>query len=122
MPEPNTKRHTTTYEVAIQSRELGRFKFYLSVGEGAFGTPHEVWIDCAKEGTTLREFMHAWAATFSIALQSGVPVRRYIKLLRHWSFEPKGRVEGVNGIDSCESILDFVAQVFEKEWPLETPA
>lgn len=121
MTEPSLKRKTWTYELVIHS-SMGRFKFYLAVSENETATPIEIWIDCAKEGAMLRELMHAWAATFSVALQHGTPVRRFVKLFRKWEFEPKGKVDGLDGIASCESILDLVAQVLEKDWPLEATA
>lgn len=117
MIELPRKRACITYELVIHSAEVGRFKFYLCVSVGTDGAPVELWIDCAKEGTMLREFMHAWAATASMALQGGVPLGRLAHMFHLWRFEPLGRVEGAEGIPECSSILDLVARVIERDWP-----
>lgn len=112
------KRPTLTYELIIRTDE-GRFKIYLAVGMGLDGKPLEIWLDCAKEGTMLRELMHAWAALFSIALQNGVPLGRIIRLYKNWRFEPCGKVEGYEPVESCESLLSLVVSVLEAEFPRE---
>lgn len=112
------KRNTWTYELVILSQQ-GRFKVYLAVGLDAHGKPIELWLDCAKEGATLKEFMHAWASLFSIALQGGIPLRRLIPLYKTWRFEPCGKVEGFEGIKTCESILALIVSVLELEFPKE---
>lgn len=110
------KRDTTTYELVVHSAEAGRFKLYLAVGTDREGRPFEIWLDCAKEGTMLREFMHAWAALFSIALQGGVPLEKLVRKYKEWRFEPAGRVEGVPGIERCDSVLALIVTVLEKEF------
>lgn len=116
------KRDSCTYELVIQSVETGRFKLYLAVGKDATGRPIEIWLDCAKEGTMLREFMHAWAALFSTALQHRIPLGHLVKLYKEWGFQPAGRVEGFEKIKSCESVLSLVVSVLEMEFPNEMPA
>lgn len=112
------KRDTWTYELAILSQQ-GRFKMYLAVGMGPDGRPLEIWLDCAKEGTMLREFMHAWASLFSIALQSGVPLSRLVHLYKTWRFDPCGPVDGHGQVKTCESVLSLVVSVLEAEFPKE---
>lgn len=53
------QRDSWTYELVIQSPETGRFKLYLAVGMDASGRPIEIWLDCAKEGTMLRELTYS---------------------------------------------------------------
>lgn len=110
------KRKTLTYELVILTA-TGKFKLYLAVGMVDEGRPLEIWLDCAKEGTMLREFMHAWASLFSIALQSGVPLPRLVNLYKNWRFEPCGLVEGFEKVPSCESVLSLVVSVLEAEFP-----
>jgi len=116
------RRDTFIYELVIQSPETGRFKLYLSVGKDAAGRPVEIWLDCAKEGTMLREFMHAYAALFSIALQHGVPLARLVHLYKEWRFEPCGPVQGLPGVAECQSVLSLVVRVLEAEFPGEAAA
>lgn len=117
--EKPKKRDSVIYELVILSLQ-GRFKMYLTVGVNTSGKPIEIWLDCAKEGAMLRELMHAWAALFSVALQGGVPLERLINLYKPWGFEPCGRVEGLPGIETCESPISLVASVLEAEFPKET--
>lgn len=112
---PRPKRPSAIYELVIRSEVLGRFKFYLTVGLHG-GRLIELWLDCAKEGATLRELLHAWSALFSVALQEGVPLARLVKLYKKWKFEPCGRVEGFPGIESCVSMLELVATILEREY------
>lgn len=109
------KRTNCIYELVIHG-ENGRFKMYLTVGLSPDGRPLEIWMDCAKDGTTLRELMHSWAALFSIALQSGVPLPRLVKLYRDWRFQPCGRVEGFDKVQKCESMVSLVALVLDAEF------
>lgn len=120
LPVPK-KRDTWTYELVIQSPETGRFKLYLAVAKDPEGRPIEIWLDCAKEGTMLREFMHAWAALFSTALQHRIPLAHLVKLYKESRFQPFGRVEGFEKITSCESVLSLVVSVLELEFPHEMP-
>lgn len=113
------KRESATYELVILSQELGRFKIYLTVGVNETGRPLEIWLDCAKEGALLRELMHGWASLFSVALQGGVPLRRMAHLYKPWRFEPLGKVEGFDRIQTCESVLSLVVAVLEAEFPKE---
>ena len=120
LPVPK-KRDTWIYELVIQSPETGRFKLYLSVAKDPEGRPIEIWLDCAKEGTMLREFMHAWAALFSVALQHRIPLATLVKLYKEWGFQPSGVVQGFEKIKSCESVLSLVVSVLELEFPKEMP-
>jgi hypothetical protein len=113
------KRDLNTYELVIMS-QTGRFKFYLAVSRNGEGHPVEIWVDCAKEGTMLREFMHGWAALFSIALQHRVPLDHLIGLYKEWQFEPCGAVQGFPGITTTPSVLSLVVSILEKEFPKES--
>ncbi len=117
LPLPR-RRETSTYELEIHA-QAGRFKFYLAVSRDAEGHPVELWVDCAKEGTMLREFMHGWAALFSIALQNRVPLPRLVHLYKEWQFEPCGRVGGYPAIQTTPSILSLVVSVLEIDFPAE---
>jgi hypothetical protein len=113
--DPRFKRKTWTHELVIQSKEMGRFKLYLAIGEEK-GIPIEIWLDCAKAGTMLREFMHSWAACFSLALQGDVSLAKLVKLYREWKFEPCGRVEGSDGVLECASIPSLVVRILERDY------
>lgn len=120
LPVPR-KRETWTYELVIKSQELGRFKLYMSVGIDPEGRPIEIWLDCMKEGTMLREFMHAWAALFSVSLQHRVPLAHLVKLYKEWEFQPSGPVEGYSPITTCRSVPSLLVSILELEFPSQLP-
>lgn len=113
------KRDLNTYELVIMS-QTGRFKFYLAVSRDLGGHPVELWVDCAKEGTMLREFMHGWASLFSLALQHSVPLQHLIQLYKDVQFEPCGSVQGCPGITTTTSMLALVVTILERDFPKES--
>lgn len=115
---PGVKREHWIQELVIHGN-MGRLKIYLTAGLDSEDRPIEIWLDCAKEGATLRHLMHGWAALFSVALQSGVSFARLVKLYKGWQFEPSGRVEGHPKVESCQSILDLVVSVLEAEFNVQ---
>jgi ribonucleoside-diphosphate reductase alpha chain len=83
---------------------------YLHVGEYEDGRPGEIFLELAKQGSTLRGMGNLFAISVSIGLQHGVPVREYIKNFLHTKFEPAGIVEGHKHIKMVSSIADYVAR------------
>ncbi|HZP55586.1 MAG TPA: vitamin B12-dependent ribonucleotide reductase, partial [Candidatus Saccharimonadales bacterium] len=63
---------------------------YLLVGEYDDGRPGELFISIAKQGSTLRGVMDAFAITVSYALQYGVPVKKLVRTFTNTSFAPAG--------------------------------
>jgi ribonucleoside-diphosphate reductase alpha chain len=83
---------------------------YLHVGEYEDGRPGEIFLELAKQGSTLRGMGNLFAISVSIGLQHGVPIREYIKNFLHTKFEPAGIVEGHKHIKMVSSIADYVAR------------
>jgi ribonucleoside-diphosphate reductase alpha chain len=83
---------------------------YLHVGEYEDGRPGEIFLELAKQGSTLRGMGNLFAISVSIGLQHGVPVREYIKNFLLTKFEPAGIVEGHKHIKMVSSIADYVAR------------
>jgi len=99
--------------------DLSGHKGYLTVGLYDDGKPGEIFVTMAKEGSTIRGLMDAWARSVSFNLQLGVPVSELFGKFRHQRFEPSGFVKNVEGgeldkkamiIRSASSIVDYVAQ------------
>ncbi len=59
---------------------------YITVGVYDDGTPGEVFIKMAKEGSTLSGVMDGFALTLSIGLQYGVPLRALVDKLMNTRF------------------------------------
>jgi ribonucleoside-diphosphate reductase alpha chain len=69
----------------------------------------EVFVQSAKEGSTVSGLMDAFATIFSIALQYGVPLSHLAGKIKGIRFEPSG-VTGNPEIPMAKSIVDYVAR------------
>ncbi|MSS74362.1 vitamin B12-dependent ribonucleotide reductase [Candidatus Pacearchaeota archaeon] len=113
-PLPQTRRSLT------HKFEIGDHKGYLTVGLYDNGKPGEVFVTIAKQGSTIRGLIDAWALSMSMNLQYGVPVSELFGLFRHQKFEPAGFVrndealgkldEAQTPIRTASSIVDYIAQ------------
>ena len=54
------------------------------------GTPGEMFITMAKEGSTISGLMDGFATAISFALQYGVPLKFLVDKFSHVRFEPSG--------------------------------
>src|ERR1017187_9696678 len=82
---------------------------YITVGMYDDGTPGEVFIKMAKEGSTLSGVMDGFALTLSIGLQYGVPLRALVDKLMNTRFEPFGFTHTPD-IRMVSSVLDYIAR------------
>lgn len=82
---------------------------YLTVGEYDDGTPGEVFMRLAKQGSTLAGFMDALAISLSHGLQYGVPLKEYVKSFNSMAFAPSGITDDAE-IRTASSIIDFIAR------------
>ena len=70
------RRRSETFKLNVEGQ-----KWFVTVAYYNDGRIGEVFIDTAKSGTVMREMMQAFAMSLSRALQWGMPVENYIKLL-----------------------------------------
>lgn len=82
---------------------------YLTVGEYEDGTPGEIFMRLAKQGSTLAGFMDALAISLSHGLQHGVPLKDYVKSFTSMSFAPSGITDDPE-IRTASSLMDYVAK------------
>ncbi len=82
---------------------------YITVGEYDDGTPGEVFMRLAKQGSTLAGFMDALAISLSHGLQHGVPLKDYVKSFTSMSFAPSGITDDPE-IRTASSLMDYVAR------------
>ena len=111
---PQTRRSLT------HQFQIADHKGYLTVGLYDDGRPGELFITIAKQGSTIRGLIDAWALSMSMNLQYGVPVNELFGKFRHQKFEPSGFVRlnnepGIldaerNPIRTTSSVVDYVAQ------------
>jgi ribonucleoside-diphosphate reductase alpha chain len=96
------KRHGFTQKAKINGSAI-----FLRTGEYTDGTLGEIFIDLAKEGSTLRSLMNCFAIAVSVGLQYGVPLEEFVEKFVFTKFEPSGMVDHPN-IKTTTSLVDFV--------------
>jgi ribonucleoside-diphosphate reductase alpha chain len=84
------------------------FKGFVTMGtypeDGKLG---EIFVNFAKQGSTLQGLAMAWAIAISMGLQRGVPLEDYVRMFAHMSFEPAGFTDNPQ-IPFASSIPDYV--------------
>jgi len=87
--------------------QVAGHKGYVTVGLYEDGSPGEIFITMAKEGSTLSGLMDALAATASLALQHGTPLYALCRRLAYMHFEPSGPTDNPE-IPYAHSVVDYV--------------
>jgi ribonucleoside-diphosphate reductase alpha chain len=82
---------------------------YVTVGMYEDGTPGEVFIVMAKQGSTVCGLMDAFATGLSIALQHGVPLSTLVEKFNHLRFEPSGFTNNQE-IPMAKSVVDYISR------------
>ena len=80
---------------------------FVTVGEYDDGTPGELFIRIAKQGSTLAGVMDAFARSISYGLQYGVPLKSYVKGFTNMSFAPAGITDDPD-IRTASSLVDYI--------------
>jgi ribonucleoside-diphosphate reductase alpha chain len=87
--------------------KVGSHEGYLTVGLYKSGSPGELFITMAKEGSTVSGLMDSFACAVSIALQHGVPLRLLVNKFAHTRFEPSGWTQNPE-LGYANSIMDYI--------------
>jgi ribonucleoside-diphosphate reductase alpha chain len=80
---------------------------YITVGLFEDGTPGEIFLVMAKEGSTISGFADAFAQAISYALQYGVPLQTLVDKFSHSRFEPSGMTKNPE-VRFAKSIVDYI--------------
>ena len=80
---------------------------YITVGVYEDGTPGELFLVMAKEGSTISGFADAFAQAISYALQYGVPLQDLVDKFSHVRFEPSGMTRNPD-VRFAKSIVDYI--------------
>ena len=104
------KRRGYTQKAKINGQAI-----FLRTGEYSDNTLGEIFIDLAKEGSTLRSLMNCFAIAVSVGLQYGVPLEEFVEKFVFTKFEPSGMVDHPN-IKSTTSIVDFIFRCLAYEY------
>jgi len=86
---------------------VGDYEGYIHVGLYEDGTPGDIFVDIAKEGTTLAGLMNSFMISVSLGLQYGVPLEVYVSTFAHMRFDPSGMTNDPD-IRVAKSIVDYV--------------
>ena len=80
---------------------------YITVGFYEDGSPGEVFLKMAKEGSVISGLMDTIATMTSIALQYGVPLESLVNKFSHVRFEPSGFTNNKD-IPMAKSMTDYI--------------
>jgi ribonucleoside-diphosphate reductase alpha chain len=86
---------------------IGGHEGYITVGLYDDGSPGEVFVTMAKEGSTISGLMDSFATAISYALQYGVPLKFFVDKFAHVRFEPSGWT-GNQQVPYAKSIMDYI--------------
>src|SRR6202166_3739274 len=106
---PRAVRHRLQEERASITHKfkIGDHEGYITVGLYPDGSPGELFITMAKEGSTVSGLMDSFALAVSIALQHGVPLKLFCEKFAHTRFEPSGWTNNPD-IGFAKSIMDYI--------------
>jgi ribonucleoside-diphosphate reductase alpha chain len=94
---------------------VGEYEGYIHVGTYDDGSPGDIFVDIAKDGTTLQGLMNSLMIAVSMGLQYGVPPEVYVSKLSHLRFEPSGMTNDAD-IRVAKSIVDYIFRWFGKRF------
>jgi ribonucleoside-diphosphate reductase alpha chain len=99
---PPRRRRSQTYKFRISD-----LKGFFTVSEYEDGTPCELFISVAKQGSTISGLMDSFAISVSHGLQYGVPLKSYVRTMMSSSFAPSGITDDPE-IRTASSITDYI--------------
>ncbi len=80
---------------------------YVTVGEYDDGRPGEMFLQVAKQGSTLAGIMDAFAISVSHGLQYGVPLEAFVEMFTNMRFEPAGMTDDPD-LRFATSLVDYI--------------
>jgi ribonucleoside-diphosphate reductase alpha chain len=107
LQQPSRQRMPDTRVSLTHKFEIAGHEGYITVGLYENRQPGELFIQMAKEGSTIGGLMDTVATLTSIALQYGVPLESLVKKFAYQRFEPSGFTKNPD-IRSATSITDYV--------------
>ncbi len=104
---PMRKRLPDTRQSITHKFNVAGHEGYLTVGLYENGSPGELFITMAKEGSTIGGLMDSLGTAISVALQYGVPVESLVNKFTHQRFEPAGMTHNPD-IPFAKSLVDYI--------------
>jgi ribonucleoside-diphosphate reductase alpha chain len=107
MGRPVRRRLSDERQSITHKFDIAGHEGYITVGLFEDGTPGELFLVMAKEGSTISGFADAFAQAISYALQFGVPLQVLVDKFSHARFEPSGMTKNPD-IRFAKSIVDYI--------------
>ena len=105
--QPLRRRLPGTRTALTHKFDIAGHEGYLTVGLFEDGSPGELFVTMAKEGSTIGGLMDSIGTLTSMALQYGVPLSALVKKFAYQRFEPSGFTKNPD-IRNATSITDYV--------------
>ena len=104
------ERRSVTHKFSIAGHDG-----YMHVGMYEDGSPGEIFVRMAKEGSTISGLVDSFATAVSLALQHGVPLKLLVDKFSRTRFEPSGWT-GNPDIPRASSIMDYLFRWLEAKY------
>jgi ribonucleoside-diphosphate reductase alpha chain len=96
--------------------DIAEHEGYLTTGLYEDGSPGEMFITMAKEGSTIGGVMDAFGTAISLCLQYGVPSPELSRKFAHSRFEPAGFTKNPE-LPNAKSIVDYIFRWMDITFP-----
>jgi ribonucleoside-diphosphate reductase alpha chain len=104
---PLRRRLPDTRKALTHKFDVAGHEGYITCGLYDDGSPGEVFITMAKEGSTIGGLMDTIATLVSVSLQYGVGVESLVRKFEHVRFEPSGMTRNPE-IPFAKSLTDYI--------------
>ena len=105
--QPVRRRLPDERQAITHKFEISGHEGYITIGLFEDGSPGEIFLVMAKEGSTISGFADAFAQAVSYALQYGVPLQVLVDKFTHVRFEPSGMTKNAE-VRFAKSIVDYI--------------
>ena len=106
-PTPSRRKLPDERRAITHKYSIAGHEGYITVGLYENGTPGEIFIVAAREGSTISGMMDTVATAVSLALQYGVPLEVLVEKFSHVRYEPSGFTKNP-AIPYAKSITDYI--------------
>jgi ribonucleoside-diphosphate reductase alpha chain len=106
---PTRRRMPDTREAITHHFSIADHDGYITVGKYEDGSPGEIFMKMAKQGSTVSGLIDSLAIMMSLALQYGVPIQIVADKLSHMRFDPSGFTKNPD-IPMAKSIVDYIVR------------
>ncbi|MCK4874129.1 MAG: adenosylcobalamin-dependent ribonucleoside-diphosphate reductase [Phycisphaerales bacterium] len=104
---PLRRRLPDTRDSVTHKFNVAGHEGYVTVGLYENGSPGELFITMAKEGSTIGGLMDSLGTAVSVAMQYGVPIESLVHKFTNQRFEPAGMTTNPD-IPFAKSLVDYI--------------